>query len=177
METFANYCLALIDKNQDTGYDLLSRSYHPEQYFITTKPEERECLILIRSSGSRLSVNASEWLYRDLKPLLVISEGVLLHNKRSGRWRVWYPNGQLWREGNYENDKRTGHWREWYDNGQLQEEGDYVNGERSGHWMEWFDNGQLRSEGDYENGILRRWGREWYRNGKLLYQEYQNISC
>ena len=51
-----------------------------------------------------------------------------------GEFKEWYPNGKLWKQGNYKEDKREGPWKFWHENGTLAKSGDYKAGHMEGGW-------------------------------------------
>ena len=57
------------------------------------------------------------------------------NHKMHGPYRVWWPNGKLGNEGQYEHGDASGKWRAWYETGELQGE-------------EWFENGK-KAKGHY----------------------------
>ncbi|PTX09829.1 MORN repeat protein [Sphingobacterium faecium] len=74
------------------------------------------------------------------------------NGKKTGEWKWYHDNGQLWIIENYKNGKRTGESNEYYENGQLMETGSYENGEKTGEWKEYHENGQLKSIEKFTNG-------------------------
>jgi len=57
-------------------------------------------------------------------------EEYFVDNKRDGRWKSWWPNGQIKGEGKWDSGqflKKEGMWRNWHSNSQLEKEIEYKN--------------------------------------------------
>ena len=85
-----------------------------------------------------------------------------------GRFREWYPNGQLAAEGNYADDLRQGKWSFWHTNGQLEGQGCFKNDVIRGRWDYWHANGQKAGEGFYKDGLRNSKWLHWDDAGKYL---------
>ena len=55
-------------------------------------------------------------------------ETVYKMKKREGPFRVYFPTGKFYIEGNYKNDYRVGKWKFYDANGNITREVEYVNG-------------------------------------------------
>lgn len=64
--------------------------------------------------------------------------------------KAFYENGRLKFEETIKN--RKGKYREYYPNGQLEEEGEVFQGEETGLWKYYNEEGKLLSEGRYKEG-------------------------
>lgn len=96
-----------------------------------------------------------------------------------GKWKFYYPNGQLNGEGEYVNaqsggrkgdtgilrEGRTGRWAFWYENGQKREETTYVEGKREGLSVTWHPNGQKKLEINYRDDKGEGPATLWHVNG------------
>jgi antitoxin component YwqK of YwqJK toxin-antitoxin module len=91
---------------------------------------------------------------------------------KSGHWCQWYSDGQIGREGDYQDGKQTGHWCSWYSDGQIESEGDYQDGKRTGHWRAWHANGQIKREGDYQDDKQTSHWCLWYSDGRMHVEGY-----
>ncbi len=57
--------------------------------------------------------------------------------RKDGRWRYWYPNGDVRAVGTYRRGMRTGKWKFQYAGDYPYAEGSFKGGARSGKWVVW----------------------------------------
>ncbi|MCP3915540.1 MAG: hypothetical protein GY711_08300 [bacterium] len=106
----------------------------------------------------------------------------------TGRWRFWYPNGQLQLEGAFDGGSlpttdglkpartdvseggRDGAWSAWTVNGAPIWYGAYENGLREGAWTWWFEGGQEQERGSYSAGLENGLHMSHHRNGRVAAQ-------
>ncbi len=88
-------------------------------------------------------------------------------SNRHGLSRDWHPNGQLAREGNYQNNKAEGQHTSWYKGGQKRYEEFFVNGELQDTLKGYYENGQLRRLEVYEAGKMLQ-GEVYAKDGNIL---------
>ena len=74
------------------------------------------------------------------------------NNRRTGYWKKYYPNGDIWYNGNYLNGKPEGYWEGYWSNGNLMYKGNYLNGKADGYWERYYSNGKIEWKGNYVNG-------------------------
>ena len=90
---------------------------------------------------------------------------------KTGVWKSFFPDGEIYSIGEYRNDLKTGLWKYFNKIGILVAEGEYSLGLENGQWVYYYDGGQLKSVGSYnigfENGI---WGL-FYDNKQLTQEE------
>ena len=84
----------------------------------------------------------------------VKTQGEFQNGNKNGVWMEYYPTGQLQTNRFFINGNNHGELTEWHMNGQVLKKGLYVLGERHGEWKEWFDDGSLDKIYHYEDGIL-----------------------
>ena len=89
---------------------------------------------------------------------------------RTGVFRQWYPEGQLWYECNWNMGKRHGPEYGWYSTGQLSYENKYHDDKRHGILYRWYQNGQLWYEITYYEGKRHGLERGWSRTGQLNWE-------
>ncbi|MFI5149979.1 MAG: hypothetical protein ACHQRM_09625 [Bacteroidia bacterium] len=91
----------------------------------------------------------------------------LLHYKNAeldGIQTTWYPNGQVWQTGTYQEGTLTGPYVRYYKNGQKEEEGTSIFGSLTGWNREWSEKGILTEETHYmEEELIKQ-----YRDSSLL---------
>ena len=73
--------------------------------------------------------------------------------KFHGKWKFFYPNGQLETIGNFDNGLRIGVWNHYYENGKKSQVSTYLNGEKHGVWKVYDDNGNLTVEQEWSEGV------------------------
>lgn len=94
---------------------------------------------------------------------------------REGAWRVYYPNGQLEKEGFKKNKLDHGLYKEWYRNGQLKYEYHYSAGKKVGKWLSWYEDGTRYTERNFVNDQLNGKVFVWDEQGVLAKEyDYQN---
>jgi antitoxin component YwqK of YwqJK toxin-antitoxin module len=98
-----------------------------------------------------------------------------LNGKKDGIWRVYYPSGQLQKEGNMVNGLDEGLYREYYENGTLQYEYHYSAGKKVGKWLSWYADGTPYTERNFVNDELNGKVLVWDEKGKLAKEyDYRN---
>jgi antitoxin component YwqK of YwqJK toxin-antitoxin module len=71
--------------------------------------------------------------------------------RRNGDWTIFYPNGKVKSEnvkgsGKYMMDKKNGKFREYYPGGNLMAEGDYMNDKKNGNWIFYKEDGRTADD-------------------------------
>ncbi len=94
--------------------------------------------------------------------------------KFEGSYRSFYPNGKPEVLQHFTNDKKTGKWFEYHYNGQLSREGEYNNdGNLVGTMRSYDRNGKLMAdEADYNDGKLTGWYNRYFPDGKIQTRRY-----
>jgi hypothetical protein len=89
------------------------------------------------------------------------------HGEPTGRWRAWWPGGQLRMEASF-GDAEARPMRWWHENGRLSSEGLALEGLKEGRWTFFHENGAKSAEGGFAAG--RREGEwcAWDAAGQLL---------
>tara|TARA_Y100000310_G_scaffold270443_1_gene284268 strand:- start:1846 stop:2229 length:384 start_codon:yes stop_codon:yes gene_type:complete len=76
-------------------------------------------------------------------------------NPKDGRFRRYWPNGNLRYEWYYKDGKRAdGISKGWWYNGNLKQTITWKNGKKVGLFTAWYENGQKKSEKIYKKGKL-----------------------
>lgn len=66
----------------------------------------------------------------------------------------FYPNGKVYKEGNYVNEKVSGEWKFYYQNGKLKSSAVYAFGNLSGEYKSYYISGDIEQMGQYQVGQL-----------------------
>jgi MORN repeat variant len=97
-----------------------------------------------------------------------------IDDRKHGKEKWWYENGQLARECDYVDDRKHGKYKRWHANGQLEiecaqleMECDYIDDRRHGKRKQWYCSGQLEIECEFVNGKKHGIYKQWYQNGKI----------
>lgn len=77
------------------------------------------------------------------------SEGGLINNERSGVWKQWYENGELWIEESYSAGQKHGEFTVYYPSGKKNYSGSYEFGVPTGEWKFWNESGEILKEVKY----------------------------
>ena len=64
-----------------------------------------------------------------------------LTTKLNGNQKIYYENGKVKSEGNYENNSKEGLFKFYYENENKKSEGLFTNDMKQGVWKEWYVNG------------------------------------
>ena len=78
----------------------------------------------------------------------------LTERKIDGTVTLYYDNGKIKAERNYQNAKLNGSYRLYYPNGQIKLEGNYKDDKMDGTFRHYDEKGQLRAEEVYQDNLL-----------------------
>ena len=144
----------------------------------------------ILSEGSKLYKGYDQYGYPFIEGELDGSKG------RQGKWKMYFRNGLVSKEWNYEDGIEQGACVEYFDNGKksaeyfyekgqiegyainyhrngtIESEGWFEGGEAIGDWKEYNDLGQLTDHKYYLNGEVDRYYFEYGSNGKLIVRSF-----
>lgn len=88
---------------------------------------------------------------------------------------VYYPNGNLKSEREYNKGKKCGNGKYYYDNGKIEADYNYKNNKRHGACKEYHLSGKLRLECEYKNGKKQGVEKRYYNSGQISYEHcYKN---
>lgn len=79
----------------------------------------------------------------------------------------YYPEGQLFFEGNYVDGKEQGDWTYYFREGMQKSEYHFENGKLQGPHKEYYKNGQVKFEQAYEDGEVHGYSKEYYIHGGI----------
>ena len=102
--------------------------------FVVSCSEEREVDFLQDRGGLKYEINEEDGF--------------------TGKYVVYWSNGEKKREYHYEDGKRNGLFTEWRKNGQKEWEKHYKDGKNDGLWTSWNKNGNITETKTYKNGVL-----------------------
>lgn len=82
-----------------------------------------------------------------------IGEGMIDSlGRRIGKWKLFYPEGELRAEGEYVRGMKEGQWTYFYGNGQKEQKGVYRDDLPVGQWQWFFANGKMHRDEFYRKG-------------------------
>ncbi|MBM78024.1 MAG: hypothetical protein CL846_06040 [Crocinitomicaceae bacterium] len=84
---------------------------------------------------------------------------------KNGLWIYYYQNGEIKKQGHFDNNKKKGEWVFYYRNKVIEQKGNYINGKPEGLWTWWYENEKIRRKEEYRRGKV---------NGKVI--EYDSIG-
>ncbi len=104
--------------------------------------------------------------------------------KKDGPSKLYYENGKLAGEGNYENDLQVGEWKTYYENGSLlsvvnyvlglqttfdawDQKGNHVIVNGTGTLTIYYDNGNPKLQTTYKSFKITGKLTKWFENGKM----------
>ncbi len=115
----------------------------------------------------------TEQFYNDTGKLRVSANyknGVL-----DGKFKAYYPNGNLQGEVTYKNGEMNGEYKEYNENKSIRLSGNYKNNLQNGEWKSYLENGTLESIVNYKDGELNGLKEDYYKNGNVwIRQEFKN---
>lgn len=98
-----------------------------------------------------------------------VEEGIFENSRKTGIWKMFYPNGKIKSEITYVANRPKGYAKMYYENGNLQEEGIWENGRWTGSYKSYHDNGQTFYDFNYTQ-FGKRSGEQtyYYENGQVM---------
>lgn len=151
--SFAQQDTTLVYKNPGYNKD-------PFRSRLKQKIEEKDGLTVLYLYGKK-DVLVEKISYEDKK--LEVRKGAY----------ALYENGNLVEEGDYNKGHKSGEWKYYYDNKQLFEKVNYLWGKLNGSYQSYWNDGNIKKEGSYHQGKkIGNW-KMFYRNQKpALTEEY-----
>ena len=89
-------------------------------------------------------------------------------NPKNGPFKLFFKNGLVSCEGEFDNGKKSGKWKYFLNNGQMQSSGSFKDGKIVGRWKWFYKNGELRGTGGFDDEEQKHgvWKR-YHPNGQL----------
>ena len=81
-------------------------------------------------------------------------EGLLINERREGKWGAYYEDGRIWSIGYYNGGLKHGSSNVYYENGEIRYTKNYEQDVAEGLWKFYDDKGNLIGEIMYENGKI-----------------------
>ena len=97
-----------------------------------------------------------EWIYVNRG---VIEKGSYFDGMKTGLWRVWFANGLLAYEIEYEQDLYNGKYIAYWENGKTKLSGKYITGITSGVWIKFDEEGNPFLSTIYKDGKEIQWNQ------------------
>lgn len=92
-----------------------------------------------------------------------------------GKFKAYYPNGNLQGEVTYKNGEMNGEYREYNENKNIRLSGSYKNNLQDGEWKSYLEDGTLETIVNYKDGELNGLKEDYYKNGNVwIRQEFKN---
>jgi uncharacterized protein len=122
------------------------------------------------TEGVVISTSAEEFEKRNDGLFYVMGEPF------SGVFRVWYSNGQIEAERQFQDGVLDGPLRVWHSDGQIWHEWQIQDGILDGPYREWHSNGQIKVETQFQDGVFDGPCKEWLRDGTLTVARTYNMG-
>lgn len=97
-----------------------------------------------------------EWIYVNRG---VIEKGSYFEGMKTGLWKVWFANGSLAYEIEYEQDLFNGKYIAYWDNGKIRVSGKYITGIYVGAWTKFDEEGNPYLTTIYKDGKEVQWNQ------------------
>jgi uncharacterized protein len=141
------------------------------QRILTYQNDHLLEIVCLDDKGNQLykAVDADSSIY--LKSFfsdgIMSSEGLLVKDKRQGKWKFYNPLGIITTESNYFNGLLQDIQHTYYDNGQIEKEFTSSGNYTLGVSKEYYINGHLKNQGYYDStGVAGKW-LYYYKNDSL----------
>lgn len=95
-----------------------------------------------------------EWVYRHGN---MLEKGSYYDGMRQGIWKLWYGNGTLASETEYDQDLPNGKFTQYWENGRVKTTGKYITGEPAGIWYKYDEDGTLFLTTVFRDGLEYMW--------------------
>lgn len=95
-------------------------------------------------------------------------------NPKNGPFKLFFKNGMISCQGEFDNGKKSGQWKYFLNNGQLQSSGSFKDGKIVGLWKWYFKNGVPRATGGFDHEEQKHgvWKR-YHANGRRSLRTWQ----
>ena len=111
-----------------------------------------------------------EWIYYHENSIIPMTKERYKADKLQGLRQVYFPNGKIAEEMNYNSGIREGDYKKYTSTGIVLEESTYKKGDMHGNAIFRGSDGKMASEGKFVNGLKKGiW--KFYDDGKLVRQE------
>ena len=89
-------------------------------------------------------------------------------NPKNGPFKLFFKNGLISCQGEFDNGKKSGKWKYFLKNGQMQSSGSFKDGKIVGRWKWFFKTGEPRATGGFDDEEQKHgaWKR-FHANGQL----------
>lgn len=121
-------------------------------FYVADSETYRQIFVMYRDDLEQGPWRSMHLAAPGVEPRFVSEEGLVEAGKRHGLWKVYYPSGHRYAEGEYVYGDLQGPAKFWYESGKLKEEGSYVDGLRTGEWTEWDETSSRYRKGVYVQG-------------------------
>ncbi len=102
---------------------------------------------------------------------VLLFEGILDdQGRRQGKWKEYYPTGELKSEGEYKENLKVKKWVYYYIDGQIEQTGNYLRGLTDGVWTWFYPNGETWREEEYVVGDEDGPSIEYSDSGQVIAQ-------
>ena len=95
---------------------------------------------------------------------------------RTGHWRHFYENGQLYCEGDYAADRQDGVWTYFTQDGKPYATGSFLSGVKDGEWTWWLAPGKPKERGSFAKGVKIGLWSTWSADGTLVKREEYTLQ-
>ena len=92
----------------------------------------------------------STWVFRFYEDFLPQSQGLMVNNRRQGKWIFFHPNGRTQLEAMFIDGVENGAYNMYRETGIPLILGFYINGQRAGVWEFYDPQGELSGRNDYD---------------------------
>ena len=92
-------------------------------------------------------------IFFDSEENTLMAEGKYIDQKKDSLWVYYFPSGKISTRESYLNDQRHGQSEVFYEEGGISEQANYEKGVKSGPWKQYFPNGKPKMEATVVEGL------------------------
>ncbi|MFI5203265.1 MAG: hypothetical protein ACHQF2_02125 [Flavobacteriales bacterium] len=102
--------------------------------------------------------------------------------QKVGHWVIFgtpaegYKADQVKEEGDFDNGRKTGLWKLYWPNGKIKSEVEFKNGRASGKFTSYYENGQKEEEGNWKNNAYTGGFTRYHENGQVAQKKVFNAA-
>ncbi len=101
----------------------------------------------------------------------IMKNGIYENGKKQRRWTCWHDNGKIWYINSYLDGILHGECSSYRGDGGIEFKGEYNNGIKCGEWEINHDNGNRDEHGSFKDGLKDGvWHRYHYETGNKYYE-------
>jgi len=99
---------------------------------------------------------------------VIMESGIYEIGERKGIWSSFYPSGEIYTEGQYNQKKLDGEWIIYHKNGNIKQTGMYKDGWATGEFNMFYPSGNIKNRGHYSQDKKMGIWTTYYESGNTM---------